>query len=89
VTASGADPIDEALAVTLMNPNDYESPEHAIFTLAEFSGRGYEMIEPLRATWQRAVSVGDDPYVRAYDLVVRGSLSRDSDLLPRIEGVEQ
>jgi hypothetical protein len=89
VTASGVDPIEEALAVRLVTHSDYESPEHAIFSLAEFSGEGYEMIEPLRAVWRRAVRDGDDPYRRAYELASRGRVSRDADLLPRIEGVEQ
>jgi hypothetical protein len=88
-TASAIDVTGETLSVRLVSQSDYESPEQAIFSLAEFSGRGYEMIEPLRATWRRAVRDGDDPYRRAYDLASRGYMSRDADLLPRIEGVEQ
>jgi len=88
-TASLSDAIDESLSVRLVSQTEYESPEEAIFSLAEFSGRGYEMIVPLRATWRRAVRDGDDPYRRAYDLASRGPLSKDADLLPRSEGVEQ
>ena len=89
VAAVGADLYEAELEVTLLSPMDYDSPEQAIFALAEFSGEGYEMIEPLRASWQRAVRDGDDPFERASDLAVKGYASRDADLLPRIEGVEQ
>jgi len=89
VAAVGADLYEAELLVTLLSPMEYDSPEQAIFALAEFSGEGYEMIEPLRASWQRAVSDGDDPFNRASDLAVNGYTSRDADLLPRIEGVEQ
>lgn len=78
-----------ALTVELRNPLDYATPEEAILELAEFSGGGYEMIEPIRAAWRRGVRDGNDPYRRAHDLAVDGQQSRDADLLPRLEGVEQ
>jgi len=78
ITAS----IFSELAVELKEENEYASPEHAIFALAEFSGMGYEIIPALRASWARAVKNDETPYKRAMNLATKLYNSNDADLLP-------
>jgi len=67
---------------TILPEEEYSSPEHALFSLAEYSGLGHEIVPALRATWLRAVSEGDDPFARVTSLAVHTYHSPDSDLLP-------
>jgi hypothetical protein len=75
--------VDRELSVQLEDQENYETPEEAIFAMAEYSQMGYEMITPLRAAWLRAVKDGDNPFSRAAELCTLGYDSKDSDLLPR------
>lgn len=82
VTASAARARAE-LAVTLVPSEEYSSPDEAVFALAEFSGRGYDMIPRLRAAWKRGVDASESGYERAKDLAIRLYDSKDADLLPK------
>lgn len=82
VTAS-ADAQDYGLTIELHDEMDYDSPEHALFALAEYSGMGYEVIPALRASWLRAASNDEPAFDRAKELAIELYDSRDADLLPR------
>lgn len=69
--------------VELQDEDAYDTPEHAIVALAEFSGLGYEAIPALRAAWLRAVNEDESGFDRARELAVSLYDGRDSDLLPR------
>ena len=73
----------ELLEVALKSADQYGSPEHAIFSMAEYTGLGYEVIPALRGAWLRGVRDGDVPFQRAYELATNLYNSRDSDLLPK------
>lgn len=76
---------EQELTVELQNEEDYDSPEHAILSLAEFSGFGYEAEHAVRASWLRGVRNGEDPFKRASNFASLGYKSLDSDLLPKEE----
>ena len=71
--------------VEILDFSMYESTEHSIFSLAEYSDLSYEAIPSIRAAWLRATNAGEDPFERAADLAVNLYESKDSDLLPRKE----
>lgn len=73
----------ELLQVALKSAEEYGSPEHAIFSMAEYSGQGYEIIPALRGAWLRGVRDGDIPFSRAYELATKLYESKDADLLPK------
>lgn len=73
----------ELLQVALKSADEYGSPEHAIFSMAEYSGLGYEVIPALRGAWLRGVRDGDVPFSRAYELATKLYDAKDADLLPR------
>jgi len=73
----------ELLEVALKSADQYGSPEHAIFSMAEYTGLGYEVIPALRGAWLRGVRDGDVPFQRAYELATNLYNSKDSDLLPK------
>ena len=73
----------ELLQVALKSADEYGSPEHAIFSMAEYSGMGYEVIPALRGAWLRGVRDGDIPFERAYELATKLYTSKDADLLPK------
>lgn len=73
----------ELLQVALKSADEYGSPEHAIFSMAEYSGLGYDVIPALRGAWLRGVRDGDVPFNRAYELATKLYDSKDADLLPR------
>jgi hypothetical protein len=73
----------ELLEVALKSASEYGSPEHAIFSMAEYSSLGYDAIPALRGAWLRAVRDGDIPFERAYSLATKLYESRDADLLPK------
>ena len=73
----------EFLQVALKSADQYGSPEHAIFSMAEYSGLGYEVIPALRGAWLRGVRDGDVPFTRAYELATKLYNSADADLLPK------
>lgn len=75
--------VESQLYVTLPSDSDYESPEEVIFSLAEYSGEGYEVIPALRAAWMRGVNESEDPYDRTFTLATKLYRSRDADLLPK------
>lgn len=89
ISASGlesdVDLLAAELTVTLEPFEVYESTEHAIIALAEFSDLGYEVMPSLRAAWKRAVAAQEDPFERAYELATLHHDSRDADLLPRVD----
>jgi hypothetical protein len=74
---------EQELTVDLKTEEEYDSPEHAILSLAEFSGFGYEAEHAVRASWLRAVRNGENPFKRASNFVTLGYESLDSDLLPK------
>ena len=74
---------NDLLHVSLKPMSEYSSPEHAIFSMAEFSGLGYDVIPALRGAWLRGVAEGDTPFVRAYELATKLYDSIDADLLPK------
>jgi hypothetical protein len=71
------------LIISILNEEEYESPEHAIIAFAEFSGLGYDVIPALRAAWIRGVETREDPFERALNLATTLYNSQDADLLPR------
>jgi hypothetical protein len=71
--------------IILQSEAEYASAEHAIFSLAEFTGLGYEVIPSIRASWMRGSQAGENPFERAADLAVNLYESRDADLLPKKE----
>lgn len=73
----------ELMQVALKSLDEYGSPEHAIYSMAEYSGLGYEVIPALRGAWLRGVRDGDTPFNRAYELATKLYDSKDADLLPR------
>ena len=73
----------ELLQVALKSADEYGSPEHAIYSMAEYSGMGYEVIPALRGAWLRGVRDGDVPFERAYELATKLYTSKDADLLPK------
>lgn len=73
----------ELMEVALKSLEEYGSPEHAIYSMAEYSGLGYEIIPALRGAWLRGVRDGDTPFNRAYDLATKLYTSKDADLLPK------
>ena len=77
--------IDSQLEVQLLTRDEYESVEHAIYSLAEYSGMGYDIIPSIRAAWLRGVKAGEDPFERATSLAIQLHNSQDSDLLPKEE----
>ena len=76
---------EQELAVEILPEEEYDSPEHAILSLAEFSGFGYEAEHAVRASWLRAVRNGENPFKRASIFASLGYDSLDSDLLPKEE----
>jgi hypothetical protein len=73
----------ELLQVALKSAQEYGSPEHAIYSMAEYSGLSYDIIPALRGAWLRGVRDGDVPFERAYTLATKLYDSKDSDLLPK------
>lgn len=73
------------LSIKMKPEHEYESPEHAILAMAEFSGQGYEIIPALRAAWMRAVRDKEEPFTRAAVLASALYNSKDADLLPVID----
>ena len=73
----------ELMQVALKSLDEYGSPEHAIYSMAEYSGLGYEIIPALRGAWLRGVRDGDVPFSRAYELATDLYDSQDADLLPK------
>lgn len=83
LTASGAPDYSAELSVDLLDEDDYESQEHAIHVLAEFSGLGYDVIPAIRASWMRGLKNEENPYERAATLASALYDSPDADLLPK------
>jgi starvation-inducible DNA-binding protein len=73
----------ELLQIALKSADEYGSPEHAIYSMAEYTGLGYEAIPALRGAWLRGVRDGDVPFERAYALATKLYESKDADLLPK------
>lgn len=74
---------EDELVIEIKHEHEYESPEHAIFALAELSGQGYEMIPALRAAWLRGIRDNESPFARATVLASALYKSKDADLLPK------
>jgi hypothetical protein len=86
LTASAFDSyIDSQLKVELLPEDKYVSAEHAIHSLAEYSGLGYDIIPSIRASWARGVKAGENPFERASSLAAQLYDSSDADLLPKEE----
>lgn len=75
--------VDSQLSVKILPESSYVTPEHAIYSLAEFSGLGYEVIPAVRAAWLRGVRDGESAFDRTVEFVTELYDGRDSDLLPR------
>lgn len=74
--------VTDACTVEILPYEKYESDEHAIFSLAEYSDLSYEAIPAIRAAWMRGVRDGDDPFERSALLASALYESPDADLLP-------
>jgi hypothetical protein len=72
----------EELRVTPLAEDEYATQEEAIFSLAEFSGLGYETIPAIRAAWMRGIKNNENPFERAAVLASALYDSPDADLLP-------
>jgi hypothetical protein len=83
MTASGLTKYEEALTVSILPEDEYESREHAVFALAEYSGLGYETIPAIRAAWIRGIKNNENPFERAAVLASALYNSPDADLLPK------
>lgn len=84
ITAAAYDAyLGSQLAVEILPEDKYQTPEQAIYDMAEFSGLGYEVIPAMRAAWLRGVRDGEDGYGRAAALATDLYESPDSDLLPK------
>jgi len=81
--ASGKNYYNDFLAVSILQEDEYESQEHAVFSLAEFSGLGYETIPAIRAAWIRGIKNNENPFERAALLASALYDSPDADLLPK------
>lgn len=81
--ASGKDYYNDFLSVSILEEDEYESQEHAVFSLAEFSGLGYETIPAIRAAWIRGIKNNENPFERAALLASALYDSPDADLLPK------
>lgn len=73
------------LSVSLLDEDEYSSPEEAILALTEYLGLGYEAEPAIRAAWMRGVNSGDSPYHRALSVAEYAYDSNDADLLPKPE----
>ncbi len=83
LTASGLPSYDEILTVSILSEDEYESQEHAVYALAEYSGLGYETIPAIRAAWIRGIKNNENPFERAAVLASALYDSPDADLLPK------
>lgn len=70
------------LTISIKPEHHYSSPEEAIYSLAEYSGLGYEVVPALRASWKRAIENYEPPFDRAVELATKLYKSKDADLLP-------
>ena len=75
----------DELFIELNELSEYQSAEHAVIALAEYSGLGYEIIPSLRAAWKRGVDANENGFERARELAIETYDSEDADLLPQIE----
>jgi hypothetical protein len=82
-TASSGPKYDDFLTVSILPEDEYESQEHAVFSLAEYSGLGYETIPAIRAAWIRGIKNNENPFERAALLASALYDSPDADLLPK------
>lgn len=85
LTAAGllvAKTVETMSSVEILSYEEYASDEHAIFSLAEYSDLGHEIIPAIRAAWLRAQRDGEDPFERAVLLASALYDSLDADLLP-------
>lgn len=73
----------EETFIELKPASAYESHEHALLELAEFSDLSYDGLPALRAAYNRAVKEGGDPIKRAALLATALYDSPDADLLPK------
>ncbi len=80
VTASASAAANLELEVEILDESEYESPEHAIVAMAEYSGLGYEVVPALKAAWLRAVDAREDPFSRALELATSVYSSQESTL---------
>tara|TARA_B110000503_G_scaffold142592_1_gene239894 strand:+ start:2257 stop:3129 length:873 start_codon:yes stop_codon:yes gene_type:complete len=86
LTAAGYDEyLDSQVEVKLLPKDEYSSVEQTIFTLAEYSGLGYDVIPSIRAAWARGIKSGENPFERASSLAIQLYGSQDADLLPKRE----
>jgi len=90
ITAAAYDAyIDSQLQVEILSKEEYANEEHAIYSLAEFSGLGYEIIPAIRASWMRGARDGVSGFDRAADLATNLYKSKDADLLPKKELLDE
>jgi hypothetical protein len=90
ITAAAFDSyLDSQLSVAILDETEYASPDHAIFSLAEFSSLGYEALPAIKAAWLRGVREEGSGFERAKDLALNLYDGRDSDLLPNKEALDE
>lgn len=77
-----AEYLRDQLVTRIAAEEEHESPEHVLFSMAEYSGLGYETMPAFRGAWLRAVTAQEDPYVRVLSLATKLYSSKDADLLP-------
>lgn len=70
------------LVISIKPESEYSGPEDVIYSLAEYSGLGYEVVPALRAVWKRAIDNYEPPFDRAVQLATKLYESTDADLLP-------
>ena len=70
------------LVIAIKPESEYSGPEDVIYSLAEYSGLGYEVVPALRAVWKRAIDNYEPPFDRAVQLATKLYESTDADLLP-------
>lgn len=75
--------VESQLNVEILDEKEYESPEHAVVSLVEYSGIGYEALPAFKAAWLRAVKDEESPFERVKELAISLYESKDADLLPR------
>jgi hypothetical protein len=81
MTATGY--AERELYIQIEDESTYQSPEDALYALAEYSGLGYESIPIFRAAWRRGVANNESPFDRAAELAINLYDSKDADLLPK------
>lgn len=86
MTASAFDLyIESQLEAYVYDYAEFSSDEDAVISLAEYSDYGYDALPAIKAIWNRAVELEEDPYSRALEFAINPAESKDSDLIPKVD----